>query len=108
MKSVFDVGLMAMVAAACNAGIAPEDPLGSFPIGFIDAPANNAEFAEGEVVSFRGHADDVEDIAVTGAGLQWTSDIDGLLGEGGSIDVTGLSLGQHIITLTITDSRIPA
>ncbi len=36
--------------------------------------------------------------------VTWTSDIDGNIGSGNSINITTLSPGQHTITVTVTDS----
>jgi hypothetical protein len=46
----------------------------------------------------------LEDGELEGAALQWTSNIDGTLGEGGQI-LVDLSEGQHTIVLIATDSN---
>jgi chitinase len=52
---------------------------------------------------FVGVANDLEDGALTGAALVWTSDLDGQLGTGETFNATP-SLGVHTITLTATDA----
>ena len=39
------------------------------------------------------------------AGLEWSSDLDGVLGTGGSVAVSTLSVGDHTITVSVTDSQ---
>jgi hypothetical protein len=48
-------------------------------------------------------ATDVEHGELDGGSLQWTSDQQGILGNGNSIAVTDLIPGRHTITLTATD-----
>ncbi|NQU97814.1 MAG: hypothetical protein HQ548_09250 [Chloroflexi bacterium] len=74
----------------------------------IQAPANGATFASGELISFAGTASDREDGDLA-ADLVWTSDIDGEIGNdgdepgGGAFDEV-LSDGTHTITASVTDS----
>ena len=73
------------------------------PVVAITAPAEGATFVPGDTVHFTGSASDAEDGDIT-ASIVWTSDLDGQLGFGGSIDVTSLRAGTHTITATATDS----
>ncbi len=63
--------------------------------------------ADGETrppsVPFVGVGMDVEDGALTGASLVWTSDVDGMLGTGAMLTAT-LTPGPNVVTLTATDS----
>ncbi|MBF0234175.1 MAG: hypothetical protein HQK65_14225, partial [Desulfamplus sp.] len=70
-------------------------------------------FAPGEFINFQGTATDAEDGNLSGKSLEWTSQIDGLLGTGESlniktdnVDALGnlpMSNGEHIITLEAKD-----
>jgi glucose/arabinose dehydrogenase len=73
------------------------------PTVTITSPANNATFTAGAAVSLQATASDTEDGTLTAA-LAWTSDRDGALGTGGSVTVSTLSVGTHIITAAVTDS----
>jgi hypothetical protein len=42
---------------------------------------------------------------LTGNSLQWSSDINGNLGTGNSINTSTLSVGSHLIKLIATDSQ---
>jgi hypothetical protein len=54
-------------------------------------------------VGFAGSAYDVDTGSMNGESLQWLSDVDGLLGNGRLLTVTGLSAGAHTITLRADD-----
>jgi len=58
----------------------------------------------GTTIDFVGLCTDVEDGAITGTDLVWTSSLDGVLGTGVSLTDIGLTDGVHVITLTATDS----
>ncbi|HET7292121.1 MAG TPA: Ig-like domain-containing protein [Vicinamibacteria bacterium] len=73
------------------------------PTAAITAPANGATFNRGELVSFAGTGDDAEDGDVT-AGLTWTSNLDGVIGSGGSFSTSTLSRGTHVVIVRVTDS----
>jgi chitinase len=51
-----------------------------------------------------GEATDLEDGALNGMSVVWTSDLDGQIGTGLSFDAPLSSVGMHTITLTATDS----
>ncbi len=73
------------------------------PQPFIGAPAAGSEFLEGTMVELSGGAFDNLDLMVDGANLAWQSDRDGWLGTGATLDVV-LSVGNHTVTLTATNS----
>ena len=72
------------------------------PFVSISAPADNADFTEGENISFSGTASDPEDGDLT-ASLAWSSNVDGAIGSGGSFSKSDLSVGTHTITASVTD-----
>lgn len=74
------------------------------PTPEILGPSTGTVFEAGRRVVLRGNAADMEDEVVADAGLTWSSNLDGVLGVGGHLDVTGLGAGIHSITLTATDS----
>ncbi len=75
----------------------------TIPTVTITAPADGATFNEGDTMNFSGTASDAEDGDLT-AGLSWTSSIDGFIGSGGSFSRSDLSVGQHTLTASVTDS----
>ncbi len=68
----------------------------------ITAPSDGSFFPQGTVIGFSGTADDVEDGDLS-ASLAWTSSLDGPIGSGSSFSQT-LSVGQHTLTASATDS----
>jgi hypothetical protein len=80
-------------------------PVGnSKPFARIITPADGTAVTQGNAVAFTGAGVDCEDGAITGAGLTWTSSLDGQLGTGANLSVSTLSVGTHTITLKATDS----
>ena len=69
----------------------------------ITSPANGSTFTQGDNVSFAGTATDAEDGTIS-ASLSWTSSLDGAIGSGASFSTSGLSVGGHTITASVTDS----
>jgi chitinase len=57
----------------------------------------------GVPIPFVGVATDPEDGNLSGASLVWTSDLSGQFGTGENFNAP-LTVGTHIITLTVTDS----
>ena len=80
----------------------PAQCLNTEPQVKITAPANLSIFEAGDSIAFTGTADDAEDGDIRGD-LDWSSDIDGTIGSGGSFS-TSLSTGFHTVTATVTDS----
>jgi hypothetical protein len=73
------------------------------PVVTLTAPANGSSAVEGDPVTFAGAATDAEDGDLT-ANLAWVSDLDGAIGTGAGFTTSGLSLGLHTITASVTDS----
>ena len=69
----------------------------------IESPVAGAHYIPGQPVALIGQAMDVEDGALTGNALQWTSSLSGALGAGQMLHVTDLKEGLHTITLTAQD-----
>jgi len=68
----------------------------------VGSPGNNSSFTEDQSISFSGSASDSQDGNITGT-LQWTSNLLGPIGTGGSFSRT-LSAGVHLITATAVDA----
>lgn len=73
------------------------------PTASITSPSSGQSFTAGTTVQLRGSATDPEDGALTGASLVWSSNKDGVIGTGASVDTASLTVGQHTLTLTATD-----
>ena len=73
------------------------------PSAAIASPTGGSVFDQGDPVSFSGSASDPEDGDLT-AGLTWTSDLDGVIGSGGSFSTSALSVGSHTVTASVNDS----
>jgi len=71
----------------------------------ILSPESGAAFPIGDPISIEGRAFDVDDGVLTGDSLQWESNLNGALGIGETLSASGLSAGQHTITLTATDKQ---
>ena len=69
----------------------------------ITAPTDGSSFTAGSTVSFSGTASDVQDGSLSGS-LSWNSSLDGAIGSGSSFSTSGLSVGTHTITASVTDS----
>ncbi|PWK54253.1 fibronectin type III domain-containing protein [Pleionea mediterranea] len=69
----------------------------------IVSPSTGSSASESESVSFVATANDAEDGDISTV-IVWTSDLDGEIGQGSTIDVQ-LSVGNHIITATAADSE---
>jgi len=74
------------------------------PTVTIAAPSNGSSSTETDPVAFAATASDTEDGSLT-ASIAWSSSLDGALGSGGSLNLTTLSVGSHVITASVTDSH---
>ena len=78
------------------------------PTVTIVEPANDAEFAQGDTdITFVGNAVDQFGNVIPSEDLEWSSDLDGVLGTGNVLDVSpaDLSDGDNEITLTAIDAE---
>ena len=78
-------------------------PPNTAPTVAITAPSSSSSFTEGVSVGFTGTASDTEDGDLS-ASISWSSDLDGALGTGASLSISTLSVGEHLITASATDS----
>lgn len=69
-----------------------------------DAQERTIELTDGRQLILSGHGYDPEDGFLRDDALRWESSQDGGLGTGRTVQATGLSEGQHTITLHGTDS----
>jgi len=69
----------------------------------IDSP-HSFNYSTEENISFSATAQDAEDGEINENSIVWTSDIDGLLGTGSSLQLNNLSISDHEIIVTVTDS----
>jgi len=74
------------------------------PVAEISSPETGSSFSFGSSISFVGAGTDPEEGALSGDLLVWESDIDGLIGTGTLFETVALSGGEHVVTLTVTDS----
>lgn len=73
------------------------------PTVAIDTPATSVSITKGQELKFTGHASDGSSGNLTGNQLVWSSNRDGSLGKGASINAM-LSAGEHTVTLNATNS----
>ncbi|MFQ5857207.1 MAG: hypothetical protein ACE5LU_16480 [Anaerolineae bacterium] len=69
----------------------------------IFAPSDGDRLVQSRLLTLAGAGYDLEDGALSGEALVWSSDRDGVLGRGETITTT-LTVGQHLLTLEATDS----
>jgi len=77
---------------------------GNAPFVEIYHPDNGFRFSRGANVVLHSSGWDLEDFALDGESISWSSDVDGFLGNGRRFTVNDLSVGAHVITVTATDS----
>jgi hypothetical protein len=92
------------LSASANVAVTVNPPGNSAPTAIITAPMTGASRSAAATLSLTGTGTDPEDGTLTGSSLSWASDLDGALGTGSPLDVTGLSVGRHRIQLTATDT----
>jgi len=73
------------------------------PVLSLIAPADGSQFVNGSPINFQATAADAQD-GDRGAFIKWTSDVDGVIGTGGSITVSTLSAGLHHMTVWVNDT----
>jgi Flp pilus assembly protein TadG len=74
------------------------------PTVTITAPANGATVSNTSNVLFKATATDIEAPTNLSNQVQWTSSLNGYLGQGNEVTHGSLNVGVHTITATVTDS----
>jgi len=74
------------------------------PSVYILSPDGDVTISPGTPLLLQGYAYDLEDGTLEDVALSWSSDIDGFLGAGSELLVSGLSPATHTVTCTATDS----
>jgi hypothetical protein len=88
-----------------------DDSDGSFtvpnrnPSARITQPDGDVTIAQDQTLILEGEADDVDSGSLPDAQIEWRSNLSGVLGTGRSLEVTGLSIGTHIITMRADDGE---
>jgi len=77
---------------------------GAAPFVELYFPDDGTSFNKGANVILHSSGWDLEDQALNGASVVWTSDLDGNLGSGRRFIVSDLSVGTHQLTVTASDS----
>lgn len=95
-NNVWGQGRLDALAAVDNAVIGP------LPEVTIGEPADDVVVTEGDAVTFAATAVDFEGGDLS-ADIEWSSDLDGVLGVGAGLTTTDLSWGIHTITATAVD-----
>ena len=80
----------------------PPLPSNSPPLVTITAPADDSVFTAGDAVGFAASATDAEEGDLSAA-IDWTSDLDGPIGNGAAISTASLSVGLHRISASVSD-----
>ncbi len=75
----------------------------STPTVSIASPASGGNFNPGDNIAFSATSSDTEDGNLTSQ-LNWSSNLDGVIGNGGSFTTSSLSEGTHTITASVSDS----
>jgi len=73
------------------------------PKVYIASPASGQTFGTRDIIPMKGHGFDLEDGELPDSAFTWEFE-DGVLGNGSAIDVVRIGPGDHVITLTGTDS----
>ncbi len=78
-------------------------PIGAPPTAMINHPGLEDRVA-GVPIPFIGVANDPEDGMLSGMSMVWTDDLEGEIGTGDMFDAALQTVGDHTVTLTVTDS----
>ena len=77
----------------------PQEP----PTASIVQPLSDEVFAQGVEVVFLGFGDDPDGPDLEESAFVWSSNLDGEIGTGTLVGTSTLSVGDHLITLTVRD-----
>lgn len=92
------------IAADTSTGGSDTGVVGTAPEAAILHPSDGEERVVDVAIPFIGEATDLEDGALSGAALSWWSDVDGPIGQGEMFEASLSTLGDHVVTLTVTDA----
>ena len=76
---------------------------GTPPLVIITAPRTGGQFPQGVPITFRASATDAQ-AGDLGVQLQWSSDVDGVLGTGATLTLDTLTVANHTITARVTNA----
>lgn len=74
------------------------------PQAAISWPPDGSNFESGQSIILNGTATDPDGLPIDENNLSWTSDLNGLLGNGKEVLISELLTGTHTITLSVTDN----
>lgn len=74
------------------------------PVASIDQPSTGASYCQGELVTLRGSAQDINQPTLPEGAFAWRSNLNGSLGTGSTRSLTVLATGIHTIVLRVTDN----
>jgi hypothetical protein len=77
---------------------------GAKPTTYILTPDTSKVFPKAATVLLHCSAWDLEDRGLTGASVVWSSDLDGQIATGRVTSTANLSVGNHLVTVVVTDS----
>ncbi|MBU0512220.1 MAG: hypothetical protein KKD28_07920 [Chloroflexi bacterium] len=92
-------------ASSASVRISINPPENALPLLSITWPPDGGKFQSGQPVILSGSGTDPEDGPLLPDKLAWESDLDGSLGVGTPFTMTGLSPGNHLISLQGTDDH---
>jgi chitodextrinase len=95
------LGLSSQAHVSISVNATPGTP----PVVTLTSPTHGATFQVGAAVQLTGSAKDSGGAVLTGPALVWSSDKDGTLGSGGSLTVSTLRMGSHVLRLTARDGQ---
>lgn len=84
--------------------IAVTAPPNTPPVVAIIGPSDGSSFTTADSIALSGTSNDVENGDLS-ANIVWTSDIDGALGSGATVN-TSLSVGSHVVTASSSDGEL--
>lgn len=93
----------AAAASGCECGKPPASA-NQLPLVTLTAPAQNATFRSGEAIALSATASDPEDGQLDGASVVWSSSSSGQLATGANATASLSQAGNHVLTVTATDS----
>lgn len=83
--------------------LADSSQVNQSPSVAISAPINGSSYTQGDSVTFTATATDPEEGDLS-SNVVWSSNVDGNLGTGASLNVTSLTVNTHTITASVTDA----